>query len=385
MVEAMDHSRRTRAIGKVRRVVVKVGSGIIAADGIMHLEAIERLATDVMSLRASDVQVLMVVSGAVAGGYRDLGCPKPPTLVVERQAAASIGQYKLMARFADAFGRQNVHVAQLLMTQEDIENRRRFLSARHTLQMLLDRGVVPIINENDPLADDEAKVGDNDHLAALITNISTSDLLVILSSVAGVYRDKERGEIIPEVAVNDPLDEHVSTNRSATGVGGMTAKVSAAKLASRWGVPTIIADGKTPGLLARVVAGEEIGTMFLPGTDRLNSRKRWIAIRHKSRGTIHVDAGAHRAIVERGASLLPAGITNVTGDFAIGARVNIENAIGQIFAVGLASYAASEIRRMQGRKKSEYEQILGYKYVDEIIDRDDLVLLTSDEIKEIES
>ena len=271
------------------------------------------------------------------------------------------------------------------MTDEDFENRRRFLSARHTLQMLLDRGVVPIANENDPLTDDQEKVGDNDHLAALITGVTTSDLLVILSSVAGVYRDQNQGDVIPEVAVNDSLEDHISSDTTATGIGGMAAKVSAAKLASRWGVPTIIADGNKPGLLARILAGEPIGTMFLPGSGRLTSRKRWIAIRHKSRGTIHVDDGAARAIVDRGASLLPAGITKVTGDFAIGARVNIENAQQQKFAVGLVSYAANEIRRMQGRSKSDYEQVLGYKYVDEIIDRDDLVLLTGDELQEIES
>lgn len=385
MVEALAPDTQMRSIGKIRRAVVKVGSGIIAGDGVIRLDAIERLATDVMALRDSGVQVLMVVSGAVAGGYRDLGCPKPPTLVVERQAAASIGQYKLMSHFAAAFGKRSVNVAQLLMTEDDIENRRRFLSARHTLHMLLDRGVVPIINENDPLADDEAKVGDNDHLAALITNISTSELLIILSSVAGVYREKGQGEIIHEVALNDQLLEHISTDKTATGVGGMTAKVSAAKLASRWGVPTIIADGNTPGLLSRIVAGEPVGTMFQPGNNRLNSRKRWIAIRHKSRGTLHVDAGAHKAIVERGASLLPAGITNVVGDFPIGARVNIENSDGQIFAVGIVSYAAGEIKRMQGHNKADYEKVLGYKYVDEIIDRDDLVLMTGDEIKEIDS
>lgn len=384
MTEAHMQAPNTRNLGTIRRAVVKVGSGIIAADGVMQIEAIDRLAADVMALRDAGVQVTMVVSGAVAGGYRDLGCPKPPTLVVERQAAASIGQYKLMSHFATAFGRSGAQVAQLLMTQEDIENRRRFLSARHTLHMLLDRGVVPIINENDPLADDEAKVGDNDHLAALITNVSTSELLIILSSVAGVYRDKQRGDVIHEVAINDDLEAHLSTDRTATGVGGMSAKVAAAKLASRWGVPTIIADGKIGGLLSRIVAGEQIGTMFLPGRGRLSSRKRWIAIRSKSRGTLHVDAGAHKAIVERGASLLPAGITGVVGNFAIGARVNIENSDGKTFAVGLVSYSASEIRRMKGRPKSDYEKVLGYKYVDEIIDRDDLVLLTADEVQEFQ-
>ena len=376
-----------RDFGELRRVVVKVGSGIIAPTGRLDLLVIERIAKDVTALRDTGLEVVLVVSGAVAAGYLGMGRDQPPTAVVERQAAAAVGQYQLMTMFASEFEKCDTVVAQLLMMQDDIEDRRRFLSARHTLQELLSRGVLPIINENDPLADDEAKIGDNDHLAALVTSLTTADLLVILSTVAGVLRfgdgenetaDGDRAlttEVIRTIEVGSEIDDHITDDQSETGVGGMRAKVRAARLASDWGVPTVIASGKEPGLLARVVSGEEVGSLFLPGVKRLTERKRWIAIRTRSRGSIVVDDGAKRALVERGASLLPIGIVEVEGDFGIGARVDLVDGSGEAFAVGLVSYSASEIRRMKGRQSGEFQEVLGYRYVEEIVHREDLVLL----------
>lgn len=370
---------RQRELAGVRRIVVKIGSGVIAGGGRLRSEMIGHLAADVSQLRSRGHELLLVVSGAVAGGYGELGCPQPPTDVVERQAAASIGQYRLMTLFSEAFIRHDVGVAQLLMMQEDFEDRRRFISARHTIQRLIDSGIVPIFNENDPLADDEGKVGDNDHLAALVTNLSSADLLVILSSVPGIYRSGSDHEVIPEVDVGASVDEHIRCETSRTGVGGMVAKVSAARLASQWGVPTIIADGTHPGHLGRILDGQPIGTIFHSRADSLPSRKRWIAFRQKSRGSIRVDDGARQALVKRGASLLPSGIVAVEGSFAMGARVDVQDETGHTFAVGLTSYSAQEVRRMKGRKRGQFEQILGYKYVDEIIDRDDMVLLNGDD------
>ena len=378
-----------RDFGELRRVVVKVGSGIIAPTGRLDLLVIERIAKDVTALRDTGLEVVLVVSGAVAAGYLGMGQDQPPTAVVERQAAAAVGQYQLMTMFASEFEKCDTVVAQLLMMQDDIEDRRRFLSARHTLQELLSRGVLPIINENDPLADDEAKIGDNDHLAALVTSLTTADLLVILSTVAGVLRfgdgenetaDGDRAltaEVISTIEVGSEIDDHITDDQSETGVGGMRAKVRAARLASDWGVPTVIASGKEPGLLARVVSGEEVGSLFVPGVKRLTERKRWIAIRTRSRGSIVVDDGAKRALVERGASLLPIGIVEVEveGDFGIGARVDLVDGSGEAFAVGLVSYSASEIQRMKGRQSGEFQEVLGYRYVEEIIHREDLVLL----------
>ena len=363
-----------RGFGELRRVVVKVGSGIIAPAGRLDPLVIERIARDVTALRDTRLEVVLVVSGAVAAGYLGMGRDQPPTSVVERQAAAAVGQYQLMTMFAQEFEKCDTVVAQLLMMQDDIEDRRRFLSARHTLQELLLRGVLPIINENDPLADDEAKIGDNDHLAALVTSLTTADLLVILSTVAGVLRFGD-DEVISTIEVGSELDDHITDDQSDTGVGGMRAKVRAARLASGWGVPTVIASGKEPGLLARVVSGEEVGSLFAPGKKRLTERKRWIAIRTRSRGSIVVDDGAKQALLERGASLLPIGIVEVDGDFGIGERVDLLDGSGEAFAVGLVSYPASEIQRMKGRQSGDFQEVLGYKYVEEIVHREDLVLL----------
>ncbi len=363
-----------RDFGELPRVVVKVGSGIIAPAGRLDPLVIERIARDVTALRNKRLEVVLVVSGAVAAGYLGMGRDQPPTSVVERQAAAAVGQYQLMTMFAQEFEKCDTVVAQLLMMQDDIEDRRRFLSARHTLQELLSRGVLPIINENDPLADDEAKIGDNDHLAALVTSLTTADLLVILSTVPGVLRFGD-DEVISTIEVGSELDDHITDDQSDTGVGGMRAKVRAARLASGWGVPTVIASGKEPGLLARVVDGEEVGSLFAPGKKRLTERKRWIAIRTRSRGSIVVDDGAKQALLERGASLLPIGIVEVEGDFGIGARVDLLDGSGEAFAVGLVSYPASEIQRMKGRQSGDFQEVLGYKYVEEIVHREDLVLL----------
>ena len=364
-------------IGPVHRLVVKVGSAVISQKGRLRTKVISDLAHDVTVLRHQGHEVVMVVSGAVAAGFSGLDLPRPPAEVVERQAAACVGQYKLMTRFSTAFDKHGVKVAQLLMMSEDIEQRRRFLSARHTLGYLIERGVVPIINENDPLADDERKIGDNDHLAALVTSVVSADLLVILSVVPGVYANGS-DRIIEQVGLGSSIEKHIAGSVSESGVGGMAAKVSAARLASRWGAATVIASGTTPGLLHSIVSGEAVGTLFVPRQRQLTARKRWIAVRTASRGAIRVDDGAKRAILERGASLLPSGIVEVAGRFTMGARVDITGGDKVPFAVGLASYNADEIRRMRGRRRGDFEAVLGYRYTDEIVHRNDLVLLDDD-------
>jgi glutamate 5-kinase len=364
-----------RTLGRIRRIVVKIGSGVIAGGGRLRPKVVADLAYDVSVLRHQGHQITMVVSGAVAAGYQPLGFDAPPTEVVDRQAAASVGQHKLMSVFAAAFARHRLPVAQLLLSADDIEHRRRFLSARHTLHTLLSRGAVPIINENDALSDDEIKVGDNDHLAALVTSVVSADLLIILSRVPGLCSDGGHGPVIPQVDIGSDIDEHISLAVSASGVGGMVAKVAAARLASRWGVPTIIADGTRQGMLQRVIGGESVGTVFVPSADRLPERKQWIAVRSRSLGVLRVDAGATEALTQRGASLLPTGVVEVQGDFRMGERVDIHDESGRAIAVGLASYAADEIRRLRGRRQSEIRSVLGYEYVKEIVNRDDLVLL----------
>ncbi|MCA9758571.1 MAG: glutamate 5-kinase [Candidatus Eisenbacteria bacterium] len=357
----------------VRRVVVKVGSAVIAGKGRLRPKIIAMLAHDVAVCRRKGVDVVLVVSGAVAAGFRGLGLTSPPSGVVERQAAASIGQPRLMARIAEEFASHRTPVAQLLLSAEDIENRRRFLSARHTLQSLLANGVVPVLNENDALSDDERQVGDNDHLAALVTSLVSADLLVILSKVPGLLAGGN-GQVVPRVDFDDDAGTHVDGTRTDTGVGGMGAKISAARIAGRWNVPTVIAEGTKAGTLPEILAGSSVGTLFVPRGHVLSARKKWIAVRSRSRGVLVVDDGARRAMVERGASLLPVGIRAVEGEFAIGSRVDLRTEGQPPFGVGLVSYSADEIRKIQGRKVSEIEPALGYVYVDEVVQRDDLVL-----------
>lgn len=366
-----------RNLGRIRRVVVKVGSAVIAGNGRLRPKVIEGVAHDVTILRRQGIEVIMVVSGAVAAGYAAMGLAAPPSEVVERQAAASVGQHRLMAILSKAFKRHRTHVAQLLMTSDDVENRRRFISARHTLQTLIGKGIVPIINENDALSHDENKVGDNDHLAALITGLASAELLIVLSVAKGLQADGGAGPVIPQVEVGSSIDEHIGRTTSSSGVGGMLAKVSAARLAAHWGVPTIVAHGLEVGVLPRLLAGEVLGTIFLPRETKLSARKQWIALRARSLGAITVDAGAKQAVVGRGASLLPSGIRRVEGEFTMGARVDLKDEEGNIFAVGLVSYSSHEIKRLQGKKQSEVRDVLGYEYIKEIINRDDMVLLTS--------
>ncbi len=366
-----------RDLGNVNRVVVKVGSAVIAGTGRLQPQAVSRLAADVAALRQRGVEVVVVSSGAIASGYRLMGLQRTPTAVLERQSAASVGQPKLMAALGRAFGRHRIQLAQLLLSAEDIENRQRFLSARHTLQVLLARGIVPIINENDALSTDQTRVGDNDHLAALVTNLVTAQLLILLSVAKGLMADGGKGEVIPTVALGSSIDRHIGRTTSDSGVGGMVAKVSAAHLARHWGVATIVADGLEPRICSRLLAGEELGTIFLPRAKKLSARKQWIAVRARSLGSLSVDAGAREAIVRRGASLLPSGIVGVDGRFPMGARVDLRDADGGTFAVGLVSYSSHEINRLKGRRQSEVKAILGYEYIKEIVNRDDLVVLES--------
>jgi glutamate 5-kinase len=373
-VRAATVSEARRRLAEVDTVVVKVGSAVLAGTGTLDPAAIDDLAESVVALRARGPRVVLVVSGAVAAGYTALGLDQPPSDVVARQAAASIGQPLLMNSLVQAFARRGHPAAQLLMSAGDIEDRRRFLSARHTLFHLLDGGVVPIINENDALSDDEQRVGDNDHLAALVTSVVGAGLLCLLSRTDGVRRDGGAGSRIDVTDDASLLLEHVNDELSSTGVGGMRAKLSAARIAARSGVATVIADGRQPGVLAGIVTGEDRGTLVLPKVWEGNARRRWIAVRSRSRGTLILDAGAEEALVHRKASLLASGIVSVEGAFTIGARVELRGPEDRWIGVGLVSYGADEIRRLMGRQAEEIERVLGYRYVNEIIRREDLVL-----------
>jgi glutamate 5-kinase len=364
------------------RVVVKVGSAVLARAGILDPDAVARLAAD-LAAASSDRQFVLVSSGAVASGFRALGLDKPPKLIADKQAAAAVGQPRLMAEYAAAFAKQTppTTVAQVLLTADDIDHRARFLNARHTLERLLDGGVLPIINENDSVSFAEIKLGDNDRLSSLVATLIDADLLLILSSVNGVYAQaggksaSRRSHVVPVIRSLTEGLALVNPDKSAVGTGGMETKITAACRAASLGIPTIIAGGDEPNIVQRVLAGEDLGTYFSPAKSFRAARKRWIGFSARPKGTLRVDAGARQALLTRGASLLPSGLQAVQGEFGVGGLVELTGPDGVAFARGLVSYPADDLHQLRGKKAAEIEKILGYRYCDEVVHRDDLVIL----------
>ena len=326
---------RREILGRVRRVVVKFGSGLLTDEQHrLSRLAIERLAAQVAALRARHVQVILVSSGAIAAGMGALGFRQRPKDLPELQAAAAVGQGKLMAVYGDAFGKLDLHVAQILLTHEDLKSRTRHLSARNTLDTLLARGIVPIINENDTVAVDEIKFGDNDRLGALTATLSDADLLIILSHVEGLLdRDQQLIPVVPEITRE--VEALAGGTERITSVGGMKSKLAAGKICTRAGITMVIADGDRADVIAGVVSGADIGTIFLPKTGKLESRKRWIAFFQKPGGILVVDDGARAALCAGHKSLLAKGVVRAEGKFAAGDVVSIHDATGAEFARGL--------------------------------------------------
>ena len=370
-----------RALPKVKRLVVKVGSGLISAPGQGLLpDRIGALADELAALAKDGREVVVVSSGAIAAGMARLGLTQRPRSIPEKQAAAAVGQSALMWHYEQAFARHEIRVAQVLLTQEDISARPRYLNARNTLQVLLRFRVVPVVNENDTVAVEEIKVGDNDNLAALVAHLIDADLLVILTDVDGLYTgdprvDPEARRLETVDAVTEEIERLVWDADGQVSVGGMSTKLEAARKVTSSGIPMVIASGRVPGTLRRVLRGEPLGTYFVPRGDRLAGRKRWIAFAVPPQGRLTVDAGARSALVERGKSLLPSGVVEVEGEFHAGEVVSLSAADGKEFARGLTNYDAAELRKIQGAKTKDLEERLGYKSFDEVIHRDNLVLL----------
>lgn len=370
---------RKTVLSHVRRVVIKVGSGVISDQDGLELPMIASLSRDVGGLLQRGYEVLLVSSGAVAAGKRDLGIVGRPQTIPLKQAAAAIGQSRLMRIYKDSFRSRGQTVAQVLLTRDDLANRRRYLNARNTLMTLLEHGITPIINENDTVVIDEIRFGDNDNLSAMVTNLAEANLLVILSDVDGLYDRNPVGDkdarLIPVVErVTEEIEAMGGDTGTALGTGGMATKIKAAKRAALYGVGTMIVNGRIPGVLTRLFEGEELGTYFLPARDRMTAKKHWIAFAKKPRGKLFLDEGARRALVEGGKSLLPSGITGVEGGFDRGDAVRLCNGTGEEFARGVINYALPELLRIMGKKTAEIGEILGYKYGDEVIHRDNLVL-----------
>jgi glutamate 5-kinase len=353
-------------LNHVSRVVVKLGTGVLTdASKQPDLAQMEQLVTQVASQRKAGRELVLVSSGAVGAGMGALGHSKRPGDLAELQACAAVGQSRLMATYEKLFAVHGLAVAQLLLTHDDLEHHERHLNARNTLIRLLAHGVVPIINENDVVSFTELKFGDNDMLSALVASLLPADLLVILTTVDGVLKNygKPDAATIPAIAqIDEGIEGLAGGTESATAVGGMASKIQAAKVAVRSGIPLVIASGRKPGALGRIIAAEEEGTLFVPQATRLQGRKRWIAFFHHPKGTLIVDAGAKAALREGGKSLLPPGVTRCEGDFDAGEVVSICDADGTEFARGMAGFNSAEI------KGGQLQRV-------EVVHRDNLVIL----------
>jgi glutamate 5-kinase len=362
-----------------KRIVVKVGSNVLSAPGGLNLDAVDALSSQISTLMDEGLEVLFVSSGAVAAGLRKLGLSKRPEEVPKRQAIAAVGQTGLMNAYEAAFGNHNKRVAQILLTGEDLNNRKRYLNARNALNTLLSWKVVPIINENDTVMVEEIKLGDNDNLSAMITLLMDADFLINLTDIEGLYTKDPRthadAEMIPRVeSIKKEIEQFASHIPGALGRGGMLSKIKAAKKVTAAGVPMIIAQGTKPDILPRLFAGESHGTYFAPQNKKLNSRKCWIAYTLTPKGSLLLDAGAAQAVLRLGKSLLPSGIVGVEGEFGVGAPAAILNQEGTGIGIGLVNYSAADIRAIMGLNTCQIKERLGAKPYDEVIHRDNLVI-----------
>ncbi|MFQ5882725.1 MAG: glutamate 5-kinase [Candidatus Methylomirabilales bacterium] len=372
---------RAELCKSVRRLVVKVGSGVLSQGTLsLQAEAIQGLAKQIAHLMAQGVEVLLVSSGAVMAGMARLHRQERPRSIPLKQAAAAIGQSALMATYEEAFTPFGIKVAQVLLTQEDVQDRIRYLNARNTLFTLLELRVIPIINENDTVAVEEIKFGDNDILSALVASLVDADLLVMLTDQEGLYtadpHTDPTARLIPVLSSPFPPEAFwAGRSRTFVGIGGMQSKVEAARLATASHIPAMVANGLTPDILFRLFSGESLGTLFLPRAAKMGSRKRWLAFATRPRGGVRVDDGAKQALICHGRSLLPSGVRETVHAFQVGDVVSILGAEGEEFARGLVNYSADEVERIKGRRSGEIEKVLGYKHSDEVVHRDNLVIL----------
>jgi glutamate 5-kinase len=377
--QKVKNTSRKDLLSSVKRVVVKVGSGVLTAKNGLNMAVIDDLATDICALRKKKIQIILVSSGAIASGLRKIGLSKRPQSVSQQQAVAAVGQSSLMMAYEEAFGRHGQKVAQILTTRDDLTHRRRYLNARNTLFTLLSWKIVPIINENDTVVVDEIKFGDNDNLSAMVTNLTESDLLINLTNIDGLFdKDPRTHRDANLIRIVEKVDRKVTKLASSIpgflGRGGMASKIRAAEKVALAGIPTIIANGLKSRILKQIFLGKEEGTLFLPRQVTLCSRKHWIAFTKSPRGELVIDGGAEMAIVERGKSLLPSGIKEVRGRFSLGNSVLLRSETGKEVAVGMVNYHSSDINKIMGVKTTEIELKLGFKNDDEVIHRDNLVL-----------
>ncbi len=369
-------------LGQSKRWVVKVGSSLVTNDGQgLNYELIDAWVDQIATLRQQGIQLVLVSSGAVAEGMKRLGWSKRPHAIYKLQAAAAIGQMGLVQAYESRFQQYDVHTAQVLLTHEDLVDRRRYLNARSTLRTLLDLGVVPVVNENDTVAVDEICFGDNDTLAALVGNLIEAELVVLLTDQSGMYdsdpRQNPGAVMIRQRLAGDSELEKMAAGGGvgSLGRGGMLTKVRAAERAARSGAATLIASGRELGVLQKIAAGEEVGTLITPGKRPLVARKQWLAGHMQLRGKLVLDEGAVKVLCDSGRSLLSVGVTAVEGGFSRGEVVACVGPDDREIARGLVNYDADDARRIMGQSSDRIESILGYVDESELIHRDNLVLI----------
>jgi glutamate 5-kinase len=371
---------RKSHLDKAKRVVVKVGSAVLTSADGLNYDFIENLAREIVILRKSGKEVLLVSSGAVAAGKKKLNLTAADISLKEKQAAASVGQSSLMRSYEDIFERFDQKVAQILLTHDDLSRRDRYLNIRNTLFTLLEWGILPIINENDTVSVKELRFGDNDTLAAMVTNLIEADVLICLTDVDGLYTgnpctDSAAQPVYTVAVVNKQVEDMAGNVRSALGTGGMRSKILAAKMVAARGGCSLIGPGRVDNVLQKLFAGDPLGTFFLPQAEKMQGRKHWIAYTLRPKGFLVLDEGACLALVKRGKSLLPSGITEVRGNFGIGDPVHCLDQNDEVVAAGLVNYSSADIEKIHGVHSSRIEATLGHKDSNEVIHRDNLVVL----------
>lgn len=380
MTTPQTRSPARSALRRTRRCVVKIGSALLTNGGQgLDLPAIAGWVAQIAQLRMEGIEIVLVSSGAVAAGMQRLGFKARPHALHELQALAAVGQMGLVQIYESAFQRHGLHTAQVLLTHDDLADRKRYLNSRTALRTLLGLRVVPVINENDTVATEEIRFGDNDTLAALVANLVEAETLVILTDQAGLYdrdpRSAPDAQLVSEGRAGDPALTAMAGGSGALGRGGMRTKLSAAEKAARSGAATVIVSGRESDVLPRVLAGEALGTYLVPSEGRLAARKQWLAGRLQVRGRLMLDAGAVKVLREAGRSLLPVGVTGVEGAFSRGEMVTCVGPDGAEVARGLVNYSADETRRIMGQASDRIEAILGYVDEPELVHRDNIVLV----------
>ena len=372
-----------RDFSEVKRIVIKVGtSNLTDKNYRLDPQKVEKLAKEIIDLKKEGREIILVTSGAIGAGIGKLDLKQRPRDIKVLQATAAVGQNILMSTYDRYFAKYEQTIAQLLLTHEDFFDRKRYLNLRNTLITLLKSGVIPIINENDTVVVDEIKLGDNDNLSALVASNLDADLLIILTDIDGLYtydpKRSKKAEFISIVEEITPEIERIASARGKTGTGGMKTKIQAAKVTMKAGIPMVIVNGNEENILARIIAGERIGTIFLPmagAKEKMNDRKHWLQFASSVKGKIKVDEGAKSALIKNGGSLLASGIVDVEDDFMTGDPVSIVDTEGEEFAKGISNFSSEEIKKIKGAQSKEIEQILGRKEYGEVIYRGNLVLV----------